>query len=494
MSINLKKILSKYDIYIFLTIFFIINLLFLTKFPFIHSDESWLSGFSRQVINVGTFKTSEPFFIEYPRAIHGLRIVFTSLQVLFIKIFGYSIFSVRLLSLFASTITLFFIHLILKKRSIIGFSNILILTVIACHVQFIYVSHVARQESIILLIMIIAYWLNMNQTRPLLTGSVIGLAIGIHPNSFLIALGIGLIYLYKIYLRESTIKDLLKLVVVTSLYAILFITISLHLNPNFFSDYINFGESLGVINHQYNRLTGFYLYYVKLFKQIGGTYQLFPIRVDILLLAISIIPGIYSLYMKKDYASSFLMVLGINIGYIVIGRYNQTAIIFSLLFNCIFYLQLLSSLKYKKIILLVIIVLTLNNSWSTITVKHDDYRTLEEHLQLEGKVLANLNLDYHFENGQLVDYRNLWNVEDFEGYIKKHDISYIILSEEMSYIHQTSPKWDILYGSLPYYDKMIEYIDTCELIDSFESKTYGMRIARYVDTYPWKIEIYKVPD
>jgi len=63
----------------------------------------------------------------------------------------------------------------------------------------------------------------------------------------------------------------------------------------------------------------------------------------------------------------------------------------------------------------------------------------------------------------------------------------------MSYIKKTSPKWDILYGPLAYYDSMMKYLKKCELVESFESKTYGMRIARYVNTYPWKIDIYKVP-
>ncbi|MCH4888442.1 DUF2029 domain-containing protein [Acidaminobacter sp. JC074] len=492
MKNNIKKYIRKYDIYIFLTIFFIINLVFLTKFPFIHSDESWLSGFSRQVMEVG-FKTSETFFIEYPRAVHGLRSVFTGLQIIFINLFGYSVFSVRLLSLTASTVSLYFLHKILDKRGIREFENILMLVIVACHIQFVYVSHIARQESIIMMVMVITYYLNIEKAKPILTGCLIGLAVGVHPNSLLIALGIGLVYLYKIYIRETRFRDLVKLIVTTGLFALMFVIFSFLLNPNFIADYMAFGESLGVVNFEYSRLSGFYLYYVKLFKEIGGTYQLYNIKPDIILMVISLLPGIYAVLKKKDFASSFLMVLAINIGLMIIGRYNQTAVIFVLLFNGLFYLQLIHSFKYKYVLLAFVLILTVNNSWSDIKIKNDDYGLLKDHLQLEGKVLGNLNLDYHLDNGQLIDYRNLWYIEDFEAYIEKHDIDYIILPEEMSYIKKTSPKWDILYGPLPYYDSMVKYLETCKLVDSFESKTYGMRIARYVNTYPWKIDIYKVP-
>ena len=490
---------NKWLIPIFFILYLIIHLCFLVDFPFIHSDESWLSGFTRHVMTTGTFKVSEPFFNEYPRAIHGLRIVFVSLQSLFIRLFGYSPFSVRLLSLIASTFTLWFVNLILKYLSWSSLYRVLSLLLISLQIQFIYASHLARQDVLILLMMTSAFYITLKKKRPVLTGSLIGLSIGIHPNSFLIACGIGLIYLVDVIKKETSIKELLLLITTTTLWAALFITISLSLNPNFVHDYLSFGESLGVVNYEFNRFEGFYYYYYKLFHQIGGTYLLLPIRFEILLLPLTIIIGMYHLisFKNKSLTSIFLMILGINMGYLIIGRYNQTAIIFTLFFLMLFWIVFLKTLIPDKVFwitLLIIAIFNGYNSYPMVTVDNDSYQELGEYLQLEGRVLGNLNLEYHLKEGQLIDYRNLWDTTDFEGYIKEHDIKYIIVPEEMSYIKKTSPKWDILYGPLPYYDDMMRYLENCEVTDSFESKTYGMRIARYINTYPWTIKIYKVSD
>lgn len=484
---------------IFFLLYFIINLCFLVDFPFIHSDESWLSGFTRHVMTTGSFKVSEPFFIEYPRAIHGLRIVFVSLQTLFIQLLGYTPFSVRLLSLVASIVTLWFVNLILKYLKWPSLFRVLSLLLISLQIQFIYASHIARQDVLILLMMSAAFYITLKKKSPILTGTLIGISVGIHPNSFLIACGIGLIYLINVIKKETSIKELLLLIMTTSLWAALFIVISVSLNPNFVHDYLSFGESLGVVNYEFNRFEGFYYYYYKLFHQIGGTYLLLPIRFELLLLPVTMIIGIYHFirYDNKPLVFIFLMILGINVGYLIIGRYNQTAILFTLFFLMLFWIVFLKSLIPDKVFWITLLTIALfngYNSYQVVTVDNDNYQALGEHLQLEGRVLGNLNLDYHLKEGQLIDYRNLWYVTDFEAYIKEHDIQYIIMPEEMTYIKKSSPKWDILYGPLPYYDNMMRYLETCDLIDTFDSKTYGMRIARYINTYPWTINIYKVSD
>jgi len=459
----------------------------LVSFPFVHSDEAWLSGLTRHMINTGTLKTTEPFFIEYPRVIHGLRLIFIGFQAVFIKMFGYSITSVRALSLMVSLIALFFTKKILEFYKFSTIETLLALLILSLNIQFIYASHMARQEIFILTIMIISYYVNLKELKPIMTGSLIGLAIGIHPNSFFIAVMMGCVYLVKTF--KSSKMPLIKLIITSALYALLFVLISFYLNPSFISEYIQYGQSLGISNFEIGRLKGFYFYYYKLFHEIGGTYLLLPIKPDLILLIVSSIWAIIKRH--EDNVYLFLAVIGINIGYIIVGRYNQTAIIFTLFFNMLYLLTSIKKIKYKKLSYLILLILALSVFTSGLETTSEDYRSLEQHLNLEGKVLANLNLDYHFEDGQLIDYRNLWHVEDFESYIRTHNIDYVILSEEMSYIKSTSPKWDILYGHLPYYDTMISYLETCTLVDEFHSETYGIRIARYIDTYPWYIKIYK---
>ena len=134
-------------------------------------------------------------------------------------------------------------------------------------------------------------------------------------------------------------------------------------------------------------------------------------------------------------------------------------------------------------------------------VDYQDYSQFGEELKVvlpsDAKVLGNLNMDYHLDLYQLYDVRNLNYLEphglSFEDYIKKNDISYVVLYDEMTYIHDAGGKWDILYGDLSYYEDMMNYLTiNGELITTIEAPTYGMRIAKYVDVYPWQASVYEL--
>ncbi|MEA4827714.1 MAG: 4-amino-4-deoxy-L-arabinose transferase, partial [Clostridium sp.] len=64
---------------------------------------------------------------------------------------------------------------------------------------------------------------------------------------------------------------------------------------------------------------------------------------------------------------------------------------------------------------------------------------------------------------------------------------------EMDMIYKEQPRWDGLYGKLNYYEDMQIFLkNKCELKYELRDKTYGNRIARYVNDKEWKIKIYKV--
>jgi|LGOV01.1.fsa_nt_gb hypothetical protein len=516
---NIKKI-KHISLYIFIALFFLINLLLLTKYPFIHSDESWLSGLSRTISEKNSFNTIESFYDLYPRAVHGLRIIFVSIQILFIKIFGYSIFSMRLISLVFTLLSLWILYKIFYKISKSEIYSLLITIVISVNMHFIMTSHIARQEPIILLGMILSYYLI--EKHELLTASIIGILIGVHPNSFFIACGVSLIYLFLYLNSKISFKQLLNFILVLFTFSLFFIILSISINPNFIKDYLAFGESLGVLNYHVSRFDGFFYYYKKLFLQIGGTYNLVNIKFDLFILLFNFIYilfytiiNIIKIFKKikitysKDIIYPFLMILGINLGYILVGRYNQTAIIFTLVFSYICFFSIINYHfnKQKKIMVLILLLLLSYqgyNSYKEITAtNYEDYEILGNHIKnvipRDANVLANLNLDYHFENNKLYDYRNLYYLKnnnlEFHDYINKNNIKYIILYEEMEYIYNASPKWDALYGNLYYYEDMMLFLNTnCVLVDVFENPTYGMRIAKYVDVYPWYTKIYKIQE
>ncbi|MCJ7688960.1 MAG: 4-amino-4-deoxy-L-arabinose transferase, partial [Clostridiaceae bacterium] len=97
----------------------------------------------------------------------------------------------------------------------------------------------------------------------------------------------------------------------------------------------------------------------------------------------------------------------------------------------------------------------------------------------------------------LHDYRNLAFLKEnnmtFKDYIYKYNIKFIIYPEEMDIINTESPRWDAFYGNLYYYNEMKHFLkNNCTLVNEFRSKTYGVRIARYINEKDWTIKIYKV--
>ena len=487
----------------------------LNNFPYVHSDESWLSGLTRTVLDKGSFNTSEPFFDLYPRAVHGLRLVFVTLQGMVIKVFGYSITAMRSLSLLASLAVLSTLSHYFYSKKNTGTLAFLIVLTLGLMPQFLMASHLARQEPLILLGMVTAYTLVQKtpstQNTLLITG-VIGLCIGVHPNSFLIGCGIGFIYLYQTIKKQRTLRDLLLFIASLGLWACAFVGISLIINPNFIQDYLAFGNQLGVVNYSVNRFQGFYYYYYKLWHQIGGTYYLVNTKFDLTSGLLSLILGFFLLSssrFSKKYDSvgpSILMFIGVNVGLLIIGRYNQTAIIFPLVIGWLTFGELITCLPFdkKRLIPLLCILCALQgiNAYKAVTANaHQDYNAFAQevtHLIPEdARVLANLNLDYHLNLYQLYDIRNLDYLDEnnlsIEGYILKNDIRYIVLYDEMDYIADSKGKWSILYGDLNYYHDLKDYIHKHgTLINTIEGPTYAMRIAKYVDVYPWEAKVYKL--
>ncbi|MDC7235361.1 MAG: 4-amino-4-deoxy-L-arabinose transferase, partial [Spirochaetales bacterium] len=94
-------------LFLYLVIWFVSSLFFLTDYPFVHSDEPWLSGLTRSMMDSSSLSSTEDFFDLYERNPHALKVLFHLLQMPFIRLLGYSLFSVRLLSLTAGLISLY---------------------------------------------------------------------------------------------------------------------------------------------------------------------------------------------------------------------------------------------------------------------------------------------------------------------------------------------------------------------------------------------------
>jgi len=504
-------------ILLLIAIYFILSLSTLTSFPFVHSDEAWLSGLSRNIALHQDFSVTEPFFDLFERQPHALKILFHSIQIIFFKLLGYNIFSFRLISFVFGILTLYlFFKLSLKilKNSLLAIAATLILAV---NVQFVYASHLARQEILILFFMVWSfYFYNKNldihhYQHDIVTAGIIGISIGIHPNSFIISLPLAFLYVYHIATKKLKLRNLLLFGLILFVFALIFIALSKSLNPNFISDYAKYGKSMGVLQTLSAKLGELKYYYLKLFYQVSGTYYTPKIRFELILFGFILIASFLRLLLtpnrmeRQQLTILLLAIAAVNTGIFLIGRYNPTSIIFQIPFFIILLVQLI--LTFKKgnqmlIIISILVIFSFNTIFNALPYLHRSYSNylanISSSVSKDAIVLANLNTEYYFNNGNLYDFRNLDFLQDnnldFNQYIKTHNIAFIIYPEEMDVIFRERPVWNGMYGNLyPYYEDMQTFLNqNCLLISEFTDKTYGMRIARYINKKDWKIRIFKV--
>lgn len=504
------KNIRKNLIHIYILVYGLINVLFLTAFPMMHSDESWLSGLTSSMMANGLSST-ESFFNLAPRFPHAIKIIYHLIQMAFLKVFGNSLFSFRLISLLFGLLSIYLCYKIAKKLFSIEWIALLFAIIISFDIQFIYASHFARQEIIILTGLLFSFYLLIANVEyftikhNIIIGSIIGLLIGIHPNSFIVAILIGSCYLYYIFIEKKLkILNLLWLVLTISSFAALFIGISYLFDSNFISNYLILGSELGVTSSLLVKSSGLYAFYQKLFFQISGTYFTPLIAIQLSLFFISFIIGCISAIKKKEVWLLLISLIVINIGYIIIGRYSQPSILFIFPFGYLLAFYIINKyIKKGKVIILSVITLVIfiNSLFIIIPTTNNDYNkyinSLQPAIGQEEKVLININGSYAFPTENIFDYRNLHYLDNynlsFEEYIIENDITYIVYPEEMDFIYEKRPTWNIVYGNVyPYYEDMTTFLsDQCELITEFTSP-YAMRILRFSKQQEWFIKIYKV--
>lgn len=531
--------------YSIICLFFIINLFSLTRFPLIHSDEIWLKGLSLEVWHQKNFGVTEPFFDLYPRVAHPFRWLFNFFQLGFIGLFGNSIFSVRLLSLVASTLSLLIFFQILRhdiQSKTRGTSRstpytITGLLLLMLNIQWLYAAHFGRQEALIMLFMLLSYWLCFLLKKPKLLALIVLIAIGIHPNSFLIGLMLFALLCYQIYKKRRPIKDLFEFTAYLVMGFTAYLLFGFLMAPDFLTRYLSFGASLGLDAVPMSRLQNYYWFWIKLYNQIGGTYELFNIKIELLLLGFLVLTIPLVVLFKNVFQSinpkwtennnhtgfpnfsekwfpfsqlrfePYIALISILLGIFIIGRNNQTSVVFLLPFLVLTLLNLMSKLHFKKWISVFLILFALFNlqsdlrDYTTRFPYAESYESTQEKINAvipkDATILGNINVMEGFNPNRFYDIRNLAYLEanhiTLQDYIRERHIDYIILHDEMDYIASCSPKWDFLYDNMTYWDELKTYLSTrTELIAEIDNPLYAMRISKYAGTYPWQTKIYRI--
>lgn len=509
---------------VYLVAYFFVNLAFLTDYPFVHSDEAWLSGLTRNMMESGSLGVTETFFDLKPRWPHGIKSLFHLLQMPFILVFGYSASAVRLLSLVFSIVTLiifyFFLQTLIEKSGENSNNLPLLGTILlSLNIQYIYASHFARQE-ILLIAGLLGCALLILRGHPLAAGIVTGLCVGLHPNSFMIGtMGLALTLTS---LRRNPVQAL-RFSFGAGIFALVFVVLSFAWDPAFPFHYFQYGNSefdVGAPVH--NKLAEFPLFLEKIWHQVSGTYHVPDIRAWMILFGLTIPAGLLLAAIdKKDNLSLLFLyrgLLGIFLGMVIIGRYNQTSIIFFLpLLGALLVLILLRILggKQKKALVALAFLLLIGGSalhtwqnvapWLPASESADQAETYERYLDeigsavpADSRVLANLNTDYYFKNGRLRDVRNLTYLKEnglsVEDYIRQNHIQYIVLSDEMDFLYQRRPVWNMIYGNPRYVPELRQFTEEkCTLVHQFQDNTYGIRVVGYMRSdLDFTVQIFKV--
>ncbi|KNZ43384.1 ArnT family glycosyltransferase [Acetobacterium bakii] len=503
-------------IYLYLIVYFLVNLAFLTDFPYVHSDEPWLSGLSRAILSNQDISLTEPFFDAYERNPHAIRLLFHLLQGGFMQVFGYNILTFRLISLLFSLGTLYFFYRLCLVVLQSPKAALLTMVVLSIDLQYLYASHFARQEIIIVFALVLSAYLLLNRienhrySQDIAIGTVIGLSIGIHPNSFIIALTIGLAYLFFAHKKKIHLKNLLLLIGVTILFCLIFVGISLYMDPSFLTHYSEHGKNFGVFSGFWNKCRDFGLFYQALFNQESLTYYMPDIRFQLLLFAL--ILAVAVVYFLKNKNAGLLaklkpiaiMVAGINLGILIIGRFNVTSAVLIFPFMILMTAILLEHWdKKKRLLTLFVIIITLN---TIVHIKpnesqyHDYLNRISQVVSENDVVLGNLNSEYAFDNNHFFDYRNLQFLDEqgirFKDYIVSRNITMIIYYEELDYIYDNNPAYNGMYGDLTdVHEEMQDFLYShCEEIYSFNDATYGTNLAPLIDERPWQVRIFKVKE
>lgn len=551
----------------------VINLFFLVDFPFVHSDETWLGGLARSMAAEGSLSVTESFFDLYERNPHALKSLYHLLQMGWTALTGYSLFSLRLLSLTAGSMFLFFLYRFIQEfvrflrlSEPASWSAALFGTLLtAADLQFIYASHTGRQEIWLLLILIVVLYITTRVLRKsvifpehqglwrlsALAGLILGAAYGFHPNAAVISMPVLALWGFFLAAGMGEEKDrktqqtarqaFLPFLLAYISAAALFFIASLMMNGNFIPDYLAYGESLGVKASIGRKITGLYGFYQKLFSQISGTYYTPDIRPQFLFYGTAYAASLFLLASRNLRRGLGFLLSGaaaVQAAFIAIGRYGQPSAVLNLplavtlvSFLFAFFVDRAEkssdTIRYSAAvgITLLSMVLILGNALHTAgEVRHQLRENsrysayldqIREAVPADKKVLGNINAEPAFAVGNLYDWRNIGALAEtiektdgagktgegsdrssFAGYIRSRDIAYIIYPEELDVIYRQRPVWNGLYGAFdPLYEEMqLFFINHCEIVSRFSSRTYAMRIVSYQQEADWNITVYRVKD
>ena len=514
----MKLLKRHWALFLYLLVYGGLNLLFLTDFPLVHSDESWLGGLSRHMLAEGSLAVTEPFFTAKPRFQHCFKSLFHLLQQAAIAAGGFTPFALRALSLFAALCTIaafYFCALRLVCRRGLALACTLVLSL---DIQFIYAAHFARSEIMLLFFLCLCLFTLAGRAltvkSALSCAAFTAAALLIHPNAFFLACCCGTVLLAEGLIYRKSLKPLAVYCGATGLLALLPVLASYAISPHFLKRYFAYGAGeFDLAAGPAAKFTDLFGFFSRLWHRQSGTYYLPDIRPQLALgLGLCLLCGIFALAMHKEQpaaARSCLLLLAAQTGLVggiaALGRLNQTSIVFLLPGSCLllaFAVQLFSE-HHTAAALCGLAALSLVFSCGQILPiakgpGYEEYtRQIAQFVPADAPTLANLNTGFYFEDGALLDYRNLPFAQGDEGvarFCRQSGVEYILYSDELDYIYEHRPYFNVIYGSPLFVEELRRFCrEECTPLGQFYNPRYGKRINALMNDPDYgHVTVYKV--
>jgi len=447
----------------------------------------------------------EPFFRLTPRYPHAIKTLYHLVQMPFLAV-SWSAYAARLPSLIAG-----FLSLVLMIRAAEGFglgprSRFIPALLWAASPGFWSAAHLGRQEMMLTALMLSSWVLVSKRDRPWFGAFPLAAAVFVHPNAFIVALPAGLMLL-----RRRRPGDLAAFVGILGAAAALAVGASLLMDPDFFAHYRSFGESVGVGDTPMMKILGLPRFLAKMWRRQAGTYYLPDGRIMLIAAAAAplgaVAASIRRRSLRSGTADGVLAGLGILAGWTVVGKYAPPSLVF--IEPAVWILSsvaLVGLLPQRRRCILAAAGLTailalvstgeVMRSW-----RDGPYRAYEEFIAesvgSRGRALGNLNAAFAVDPERLVIWRDLASLPEgrqaVEDLLRDWDIRWVLLPDELAYIHRRRPVWNDLYGNPRWYPGLDELLrERGELLDRAAFPNYAMRIVPLMGREDWFLSIYRI--